>query len=75
MPIASDRLLSVSYHPAAAVIQTLPAPAVRSYNASTITQASRFIFARHAEPWISKAIQEQTQRRNAAGSNTQGAGT
>ncbi|MBJ2160275.1 DUF4238 domain-containing protein [Variovorax sp. IB41] len=67
MPIASDRLLSVSYQRAAALRQTLPAPTVRNHNANTIVQASRFIFARDAEAWITKAIQEETQRRNAAG--------
>lgn len=67
MPIASDRLLSVSYQRAAALRQTLPAPTVRNHNANTIVQASRFIFARDAEALITKAIQEETQRRNAAG--------
>ncbi|MDP9902945.1 DUF4238 domain-containing protein [Variovorax ginsengisoli] len=66
MPISSDRLLSVSYQRAAALRSTLPAPTVRSFNANTIVQASRFIFARDAEAWITRAIQEETQRRNAA---------
>jgi len=67
MPIASDRLISVSYQRPAALRQVLPAPTVRNCNANTIVEASRFIFARDAEAWITKAIQEETQRRNAAG--------
>lgn len=66
MPIASDRLLSVSYQRAAELRPTLPASTVRSYNTNTIAQASRFIFARDAEAWITKAIRDETQRRNAA---------
>jgi hypothetical protein len=65
MPIASNRLLSVSYQPAAALIQTLPASTIRNFNANTIVQASQYIFCRHAETWITKAIQEETQRRAA----------
>lgn len=70
MPIASDRLLSVSYHRDAALRQMLPASTVRKYNANTIIQASRFIFARDAEAWITKAIQEESQRRDAAGATS-----
>lgn len=66
MPIASDRLLSVSYQRAKALCNSLPAPVARNYNANAILLASRFVFARNAEPWITEAIRKETERRDAA---------
>lgn len=66
MPIASDRLLSASYQRAKTLRSSLPSPLVRNYNANAILQASRFVFARHAEPWITEAIRKETERRDAA---------
>lgn len=67
MPISFDRLLSVSYQRATTLKKMLPASAIRNHNANTIAQASRFIFSRDAEAWITKAIQKETQSRHAAG--------
>lgn len=66
MPISSNRLLSVSYQRAKTLRNSLPAPVVRNYNANAILQASRFVFARHAEPWITEAMRKETERRDAA---------
>lgn len=66
LPISSNRMISISNYKPDDFKPLIPAQTVTNANLNMVFQATRFVFARDPDEWISNAIVEATQRRSSS---------